>query len=155
MELYLIRHAHALDGEDDSRRPLSPRGRKQVKALTKFLASSGALQPAEIWHSGLDRARETAELLVEGLELPAKLFEKPGLMPEDDPALLIARLNTLHEPLAIVGHEPFLSALATLLVGGGAGGIPIFVMRKSTIIALEGTGSLWQVRWQLAPELLA
>jgi phosphohistidine phosphatase len=154
MELYLIRHAHALDGEDDARRPLSPRGRKQVKALTKFLASSGALQPAEIWHSGLDRARETAELLVEGLELSAKLVEKKGLTPEDDPALLIARLKTVREPLAIVGHEPFLSALATLLVGGGAG-VPIFVVRKSTIIALEGSGSLWQVRWQLAPELLA
>ncbi len=154
MELYLIRHAHAVDGEDDARRPLSSRGRKQIRALTEFLASSGALNPAEIWHSPLDRSRETAQLLVDGLELDAKLIEAPGLEPGDDPADIAARLKKVREPLAIVGHEPHLSTLATLLVGGKSS-VPIFVVRKSTVIALEGIGSHWQVRWQLAPELLA
>lgn len=154
MELFLLRHAHAVDGEDDARRPLSPRGRQQIKTLADFLVSSGALHPMEIWHSPLDRSRETAELLVEGLGLTAKLIETPGLEPCDDPARIAARLKDVREPIVIVGHEPHLSTLATLLVGGTPDA-PIFVVRKSTIIALEGIGSHWQVRWQLAPELLA
>lgn len=153
MELYLIRHAHAIDGEDDARRPLSPRGRRQVRALTDFLASSGALHPSEIWHSPLDRSRETAQLLVEGLGLAAKLIETPGLEPCDDPAGIVTRLQAAHEPVAIVGHEPHLSALATLLVGGKSRA-PIFAVKKSTVIALEGSGAFWQVCWQISPELL-
>ena len=154
MELFLIRHAHAIDGEDDARRALSPRGRQQVRALAEFLARSGAFSPAEIWHSPLDRSRETAERLVRPLELESRLVEVPGLEPGDDPARFLSRLKDVREPLAIVGHEPHLSTLATLLVGGRSS-LPIFIVRKSTVIALEGVGSHWQVRWQIAPELLA
>jgi 8-oxo-dGTP diphosphatase len=42
MTLYLVRHAHAIGRGcwtgDDMQRPLSPRGRRQVDALTKVLA---------------------------------------------------------------------------------------------------------------------
>jgi phosphohistidine phosphatase len=154
MELYLIRHAHAVDKEENPERPLSERGRKQVRALAKFLATSGALHPAEFWHSSLVRSRQTAELLAERMNLHAPLVEVAGLEPCDEPALIGRRLKGLTKPLAIVGHEPHLSALATLLIGGTSDA-PMFVVRKSAVIALEGAGPHWQVRWHLSPELLA
>jgi len=153
MNLHLVRHAHAVAAEEDPARPLSARGRKQVQALAKVLARGDSFAPEEFWHSPLARSRETATLLARGLELRARLVEVPGLEPEDDPDIMVRRLKGRSEPLALVGHEPHLSALATRLVGGPAGW-PIFALRKGGIISLEGAGAHWQVRWQLAPELL-
>ena len=51
MQLYLIRHAHALAEEIDPDRPLSPKGRAQIKKLARFLQAKSAFAPAELWHS--------------------------------------------------------------------------------------------------------
>lgn len=154
MELYLIRHAHAVDEEENPERPLSERGRKQVRTLATFLGATRALHPAEFWHSSLLRSRETAELLARGLGLRAPLKEVPGLEPMDEPAGVIRRLKGLNAPLAIVGHEPHLGVLASRLVGG-AEDSAMFVVRKCAVLAFEGAGARWQLRWHLSPELLA
>jgi phosphohistidine phosphatase len=111
-------------------------------------------QPEEVWHSALVRARETAQLLAQQLRLPAPLHEMPDLRPEDDPQAAARRIRQAHRPLAIVGHEPHLSALASLLVVGAAEP-PAFVFKKSAVLALEPDGRHWLVRWHLSPELLA
>ena len=154
MQLFLIRHAHALDGGDDAARPLSARGRKQVRTLARGLKRAGVFDAAEVWHSPLLRARDTAALLVRRVGAPAKLVETSGLTPGDDPAVMAARLRWRRQPLAIVGHEPHLSALASLLVAGAAAP-PVFVLRKCAALALERIRGRWVVRWLLAPELFA
>ena len=153
MNLYILRHAHAVDAADDPERPLSARGREQVRMLAAFLKRSEALATREIWHSPLVRSGETAALLIKKLGLKAKLVEVDGLQPEDDPLLLAQRLKTRQQPLAIVGHDPQLSALVSLLVTG-ATEPSRFILKKCTIIALERTEGVWTVRWQLSPELL-
>jgi phosphohistidine phosphatase len=154
MLIHLIRHAHALDSADDPVRPLSKRGRRQVRALARFLRAGGAFAPAAIWHSPLARSRETAELLAGRLGFAGPLVEVPGLEPGDDPRDTARRIQPLRRVVAIVGHEPHLSALASLLVTG-ASGPPAFVLKKCAALALERTGARWQVRWQVSPELLA
>lgn len=153
IDLFLIRHAHAVDAEEDPERPLSARGRRQVRALAKFLRGSGRLRPAEIWHSPLARSGQTARLLARELELRAALLEVGGLEPGDEPAVVARRLPAVTCPLAIVGHEPHLSALASLLVAG-SGGQAAFVLKKCAVLALEGAGEHWQVRWLVSPEIL-
>ena len=152
--LYLVRHAHALDAEVDPARPLSERGRKQVATLARFLQISGAFRPEEIWHSPLARARESAQLLALQLKLPAPLREMPDLQPEDDPAATARRLKVVRRPVAIFGHEPHLSGLASLLVAG-AMEPTAFVFKKCTVLMLESYDGRWKVRWQISPELLA
>jgi phosphohistidine phosphatase len=153
--LYLVRHAHAVEGEVDPARPLSDRGRKQVAVLAKFLGPSGAFRPDEMWHSPLVRSRETAQLLALHLNMVRlPLREMPDLRPEDDPAATARRLKLVRRPLAIVGHEPHLSALASLLVAGDMEP-PAFVFKKSAVLMLEPNGEAWLVRWQISPELLA
>ncbi len=154
MRVYLIRHAHALDAADDAARPLSDRGIEQVKALAKFLKTSATFAPDEIWHSPLVRSRETAELLARLLRLEVSLTLKPGLEPEDDPVAMAARLKACTQEVAIVGHEPQLSALASLLIAGRAEPVK-FIMKKCAAVALEGIGPHWSVRWHISPELLA
>ena len=58
-----MRHAHALDGDDDAARPLSPRGREQSKAMAGFLADAGVKFEAA-FTSPLVRAHQTAEIVL-------------------------------------------------------------------------------------------
>jgi len=154
MNIYLIRHAHAIGADENPERPLSQRGRAQVHALAEFLKPSGLFQPTEFWHSPLARSRQTAELLVRQLRLTAPLTLAPDLEPEADPRAAFRRIKTTEHAVAIVGHEPHLSALATLLIGGKAG-LPLFVMKKCSALALEGMEANWSVRWLVPPDLIA
>lgn len=151
--LYLIRHADAVDLHPDEARPLSERGREQVKALAKFLERTDAFSPEEIWHSPLVRARETAELLAKHLKFAGPLRETAGLRPEDDPREIARKLAKLDHAVAVVGHEPHLSALASLLVAGATQPVA-FVMKKGATLALERDETRWLVRWHIAPGLL-
>lgn len=152
MYLYLIRHAHAEDGTPDALRPLSKRGRQQARRLARFLRQSGDFAPEEIWHSPLLRARETAALLLRGTRLKAPQREVAGLTPEDDPAVIARRLAQESRTIALVGHEPHLSALASLLVAG-APEPARFAMKKGAALALEGAGRHWIARWHVNPDL--
>lgn len=163
MRLYLVRHAHAVTDEESPVRPLSPRGQADLDRLIAFFQANRQFTPAQLWHSPLVRARETALRLGAALAPEAILVETPGLLPDDDPLDAAARLDE-HDPaigLALVGHEPHLSALATVLTRGRPRPV-IFHLRKAAVIALERTDARhkktaltrWRVRWHLSPELL-
>ncbi|HUJ43550.1 MAG TPA: phosphohistidine phosphatase SixA [Opitutaceae bacterium] len=163
MKVFLARHGHALAEGDDARRALSARGREVTVSVATFLRTSGALGMVRaVWHSPLLRARETAEVFIKELGVDAPLIETPGLLPEDDAVAVADRLERANDAVLIVGHEPQLSALATLLVRGKvkpAG----FVFKKSAMLALETTGgrhkksgrTRWCACWHFSPELLA
>jgi phosphohistidine phosphatase len=152
--LHLIRHAHAVAADENPLRPLSVRGRTQVAQLAAFFRTNGQLRPAEVWHSPLVRARETAALLAAALGWAGPLLQKPGLEPGDDPRATAARLAGAIESLAIVGHEPHLSALATFLVRGPAGA-PILTLKKGACLALEQDAGRWYICWLVGPALLS
>src|SRR5947208_17068753 len=67
--LYLVRHGEAdwpgWDQPDDER-PLTKRGRSEVKKVAKFLRRMGA-EPLLIFTSPLPRAKQTAQILAEQL----------------------------------------------------------------------------------------
>lgn len=153
MLLHLLRHADALDRDDDAARPLSPQGHRQVDALADFLKLRGEFNPEEIWHSPLVRARETATRLAGRLRLLSRLTAAAGLAPDDDPTAVVGRLERAPAALAIVGHEPHLSGLASLLIAGSSART-VFLFRKCAIVTLEGVGHSWVVRWHITPELL-
>ena len=153
MHVYLIRHAHADDGELDSARPLSRKGLRQVRAIGRFLSEHDALEVDEVWHSPLVRAHDTAALLAKRLKLKVDLVEKAGLKPQDDPQATARRVRQLAHPVAIVGHDPHLSALASLLVTGCAEPTN-FVLKKCAVLRLDRTGNGWSVRWQISPEIV-
>ena len=163
MLLYLVRHAHALKEEEDPKRPLSPWGYSQMERLVGFFRANACFGPAQLWHSPLLRSRQTAERLVAGLGFEGPVVETPGLLPDDDPDQLLGRLAafTAAQPLAIVGHEPHLSALATQLVRG-KNRPAAFVLKKAAVLALVRTDEThkttgeprWMAEWQVQPSLL-
>jgi phosphohistidine phosphatase SixA len=156
MELYLIRHAHAADSADDFSRTLSARGKQQIDGLVRHFRAHDLLRPEEVWHSPLFRARETAQRLGAGLGWRMPFVETEILEPECDPRTVALRLEAVSRPLALVAHEPLLSALGTFLVKGSPWPLA-FTMRKGDILALEspepGEVGRWVEKWHLGPEL--
>ncbi len=152
MQHYIIRHAHAVDLVPDHARTLSSKGRSQLARLADFLSQGGDFTPDEIWHSPLVRARETAMVLAGALKLTQPLRETPGLLSDADPHVIATALIESERSIAVIGHEPHLGALASLLITGKMSR-PVVVMNTSAALAVDGGGSFWQVRWHLVPEL--
>jgi phosphohistidine phosphatase len=119
MTCYLVRHGAAAPGSDDRVRPLTAEGRREVERTARVLRSRG-VEVAEIRHSGLTRARETAEILGASLAPPRGVHATAGLAPEDDPDVAAAELALATAPVMLVGHLPHLARLTAALVGDAA-----------------------------------
>jgi len=122
MNLYLIRHAIAVDEyEDDSQRPLTDKGKKKMRQIAKGLRALG-VDFDLILSSPYDRSKETAEILADVFKVKADIAFSDNLVPMGDPDLLIAEMNEKYNAtsMVLVGHEPFLSALIGLLVSENA-----------------------------------
>ncbi len=153
MKLYLVRHAHAVSDAENPVRPLSPKGREVALAMGHWLRGHAAVDVVEVWHSPLVRARETAELLVEGARIKARLREAPGLLPEDDVTAMAAALGRHGDSVMIVGHEPHLGLLAGRLLGIEAGSVDF---KKGAVLCLERIlrGAPWTSLWHVSPSLV-
>jgi phosphohistidine phosphatase len=122
----MIRHAIAVDEgtpeyEEDSQRPLTEKGKKKMRQIAKGLRALGADFDL-ILSSPYIRAQETAEILADVFKIKADVAFSDNLIPMGDPDLLIAEMNEKYNAnsVALVGHEPFLSALIGLLVSENA-----------------------------------
>jgi phosphohistidine phosphatase len=145
--ILLMRHADAVSDEVDTARPLSTKGRDQVARVCEALRKVPGIDPDQIWHSPLARSQETAELLAKGLGLKAPLVLAPGLEPENDPAAIAAVLDTETRDIAIVGHEPHLGVLTSLMVHGPVRAGVYYPFPKAGVVALIRNGKAWKSQW--------
>lgn len=113
MDLLLWRHAEAGDDEDDMKRRLTERGEKQARTMAAWLREH---QPKDmrIIVSPAMRTQQTAE----ALKLPFETHRKIG--PDACVSELIAASGWPSAPGAvlIVGHQPSLGRMASLLLAG-------------------------------------
>jgi len=147
---YLVRHGAAAPGPDDRARPLTPEGRAEVEATTRALLAHG-VEVAAIHHSGLARARETAEILGRALAPGGGVHATTGLAPEDDPDVARAELELATEPLMLVGHLPHLARLAAALVG--AAGVEGFRFTPGTALGLRRDLGGWELDLVVPPRV--
>ena len=145
--IYLMRHAEAVSDEVDPVRPLSARGREQVARVCRTLSQIPHFHPVEIWHSPLVRSVETADLLARGLNLNSKILLKVGLKPNDDPGPLAAELAAETRDIAIVGHEPHLGILASMITHDPRRKNGFFPFSKAGLLALSKGPDSWQSEW--------
>ncbi|HWA25134.1 MAG TPA: histidine phosphatase family protein [Lacunisphaera sp.] len=153
LTVYVVRHAHASPGKDDAARPLSRIGRGQMRQMGKFLRKRGLLAAREFWHSPLVRSGETAQCLAKHLKRRVTFNQREGLLHDDPPAIMARQLERVREPVAVVGHEPHLGALLSLLVNGAAKPVR-FELQKGAVVALHRDRGRWLIQWHLAPEML-
>ena len=118
MLVFLVRHAHAEQGDPDELRELSERGRDEARALAKQLAGHDT-PPALVLTSPLLRARQTAEQVAQ--EAGAELRVDERLAPGSTAELLREALAEEEGPVAVVGHQPDFSEIAFELTGEDPG----------------------------------
>jgi phosphohistidine phosphatase len=143
MLLLLIRHAQAAEPDDarfpdDQLRPLVPKGRKTQRRMCRLLRKQGGV-PDRVYSSPWKRAWQTARIVVEetGIGRQRRLPCQPLAAPPDLPAL-VSEIGDFgaDERIGLVGHEPWMSDLASLLIAGTAGGAHID-FPKSGIMGIE------------------
>lgn len=162
MRLHLLRHAEAAPGVPDAGRALTERGRAQVVRMAELMDWSFLSGLKQVEHSGLVRARQTAELLVERLGSKAPLQVRPGLRPNDEPVMLGLDLATCKEDRFLVGHNPQLARLAGLLLARGGSEVAV-VVKKAGYLGLERVRPAdkenpfgqWALLWMISPGRLA
>ncbi len=123
----------------DGGRWLTAKGRKTTRKVARWLAKSNKRRPSTLWTSPLVRAVQTAEILAAAADIKGEIPSCAQLGPGHDPGDLLKLLAsagaTVEGPLALVGHEPALSLIATALLGdiGFAG------FKKSGVLGLTWT----------------
>ena len=143
-----MRHGEALSGTPDGRRPLSQRGRDEVIALAQ-LASARGVAVAWIYHSGILRAQQTAELVAAVLAPAEGVRELGGLCPDDDPFIVKARLDIAAQPVMLVSHLPYLGRLAGLLTTGDAQRA-VIEFAPATLACVARHSAEWKLRWSIS-----
>jgi phosphohistidine phosphatase len=115
VQLYLVRHAEAADGEPDELRPLTAEGRRAARELGERLASEG-IRPDAVLTSPLLRARQTGAELARPAGIEAEPHERlaPGATADDVKAAAGGRGETV----VVVGHQPDCGKIAAELTGG-------------------------------------
>jgi phosphohistidine phosphatase len=158
MRLLIVRHASAVPsgtpGIADDDRPLTPRGRARFRTAAQGLARI-AHRPDVILTSPLPRARATAEIA-------AGAFGR--LEPTVEPALAHGSVGDVvaalaRQPpdatIAIVGHEPVVSALLARLLG--ASRLDAFPFKKGGCALVDlpdGPRAAGRLVWFVKPRIL-
>ena len=153
MHVYLVRHGDAMSEQEDPARPLNDAGARQAERVAAFLKPR-RLAPAEVWHSPKARAEGTARILLPALD-GGGLVKRSNINPTDPPAPVADELNALDDDIMLVGHLPFLSRLASLLlVGDEAPETLDFAAGAAACLGRDAQG-IWRVEWMVSPESLS
>jgi phosphohistidine phosphatase len=118
MVLFLVRHAHAENGDPDETRPLSQRGRAEARTVAKTL-SQLKNPPVLVLSSPLLRARATAEEIGEATAAEVRVDER--LSPGATAEALREAIGTEKRTVAAVCHQPDCSEIALALAGHDPG----------------------------------
>lgn len=164
MLFYIIRHAIAEPlGEandfSDERRTLTPAGRDRMQRIAKGLKRL-SVEFDLVLTSPLLRAVETAEILVTEMGASRDLIKRTdALAPGASFAPLFEEIRRYPEleSLAVIGHQPGLGDLVSLLVVGQPGALALDLKKGSVcLVKIERTIPVFRgkMAWLLAPKQL-
>jgi phosphohistidine phosphatase len=147
MRIYLMRHATAAEpgGTPDALRPLTEQGRREAREAGEALRERGE-EIAVVLSSPRLRARETAELVVQGFGRPLKVDVREGLSCGATNNVFLSEIRSQSdEPLLLVGHNPELSAFASALAGRSIS------FRPATLCAIDLDEDRASLNWVRHP----
>ena len=161
MNLFILRHGIAVEPgtagfAKDADRPLTPKGERKLWKI------ADAMEELEIrfdWilTSPYLRARQTAEIVAEALDIRKRLELCEALTPGGSPTRLIETIQSQRptpENILLVGHEPYLSELISMLISGSKN---VFItMKKGAVCKLVvdslENGKCATLEWLLTPK---
>ena len=124
MDFYVLRHGIAAEKTDpkypkDEDRPLTEEGQRKTLKIARRMKELD-LTFNVILSSPLARARQTAEITASVLGCKSKLKLSINLAPDGSKKALVRELNRRARVL-VVGHEPYLTELISILLTGKPG----------------------------------
>jgi phosphohistidine phosphatase len=141
----------AVDDTVDPARPLSDEGRKEVERMAKFLSGARIKVPL-VWHSGKARAEQTAEIYAKAVGAAHEVHD--GMKPKDDPDKLQKAIRKNGPDLMLVGHLPYMSKMAGLLLAGKESA-DIIQFRYAGVVCLErDEDGDWRLLWMVTPDIV-
>ncbi len=153
MKLFLVQHAKAASKEVDPDRPLTVEGRLDIRKVAAFIEPLN-LAVDNLWHSGKNRALQTAEILAKVITVENEMAAHDGLAPNDDILAIKDSIVFAGQDIMIVGHLPFVAKLASLLLTGSESSGSV-AFRQGGIVCLScEDDNRWQINWMIIPELL-
>jgi phosphohistidine phosphatase len=164
MKLFFLRHGAAEDQSihdypDDSVRPLTSDGKKEMRIIGKGMLRLG-LEFGRILSSPYLRAKQTAEIVAQELRGSARAEFSQNLIPGASPENLLKEIRSWSKDfknILLVSHEPFLSHCLSFLLSGNPE--PFLVMKKGGLckIKVENRDKSPQalLKWLLTPSQLA
>jgi phosphohistidine phosphatase len=164
MKLYLLRHGLAVEPGTagitrDSDRPLTPEGCRKLKAVTAAMQAM-ELSFEVILSSPFVRARQTAEIVAQAFEAEKRLQLAEELACGGNVRELLRRLAAsvpVPESVLLVGHEPDLSELVSMLCTGEPKLAVSFKKGGLCRLSVESLrhGRCATLDWLLTPKLMA
>ncbi|MCK5883605.1 MAG: phosphohistidine phosphatase SixA [Bacteriovoracaceae bacterium] len=146
MKLYLVRHGEPNSPDIDPEKHLSKRGNLDAEALGKCLKERG-VSISKIHHSGIMRAKETAEHLSRELSV-SEVSKELKLTPNDSVKHWADLLETYDDDLMLVGHMPYMSIMIEHLTTGDR----THIFDTPEVACLErAKKGYWKLLWTLAP----
>jgi len=159
MEIYILRHGIAVERgtsghKKDSDRPLTPEGEDKMRQIAEAILAM-ELKFDLILSSPFKRAEQTANIVAH--ELDEEVTFTDFLEPDGNALELIAEINDEKpQRVLLVGHEPYLSQLISVLSTGDSdaaielkkGGLCKLTTDKLTF------GRCATLHWLLTPKLL-
>lgn len=163
MNLYIMRHAHAMDQDQwmgpDAGRPLIEKGRQAAQVAARGLA---ALTPpiTQIISSPLTRALQTAQLVSATLNAPITQSEALDTMFDITKLPAVLEQAGWASDVLLVGHQPSLGVVLAALTGHSLSSLSETDLKKAAVALvalpneaarerrLVGVGSLeWIKTW--------
>jgi phosphohistidine phosphatase len=159
MKLYILRHGEAAEHGDprykENERPLTARGIQRTKQLAHSLREM-EISFERVLSSPLIRARQTAEIVARGMNKTVEFTE--ALTPSGSMKSLVDQIGDLRPipaSVVLVGHEPHLSGVISLLCIGGPD-LPI-KLKKGALCRLDvdhlTCGKCATLEWLVQPRL--
>jgi phosphohistidine phosphatase len=164
MNLYLLRHAIAVErgtpgAEDDSLRELTPKGASKMRRIARGMLALD-LKFDLILSSPYLRTRQTADIVADVFDARQVLRFTDNLIPGAGGERVVAEINKQYrkrENILLVGHEPTLSSLISMLLSGDQ--TLSITMKKGGLCCLSipvlSYGRCAMLEWIMYPSHLA
>ena len=161
MNFFILRHGLAAEPTPaklakDSDRPLTPKGERKLRKIARAMQALD-LSFDCILSSPYRRARQTAEIVAECLGLSRFVDFSDILAPAGNPRKLLEQVqqrDPVPDNVLIVGHEPYLSELISLLLSGDTD--LAITMKKAGLCKLVAeaprAGQCARLEWLLTPK---
>ncbi len=152
MKVYLMQHGEPVPKDIDPERPLSDRGKSDVKRMAEFLKGK-ITDINRAYHSGKKRAEQTAQIFLSNLDIVTEPVKRGGLSPLDDVKDIADEIKSSDKSIFIAGHLPHLGKLVSLLISGDSEK-DVVQFQQGGIVCCEKQEQGWVIRWMLVPDLV-